>query len=134
MNNIRSYLLPLAFLVTLLAAFLGMSWNMREPRMSFPMGTEVMLGVAVAAAAVSRVGSRSPVLRTIVVVGVAVASGAFVSGFIQMIRDPTSGNLWPIAVVLLLFAGLIASSVGTLLGNLLLLLSRGGSSDKSDTQ
>ena len=133
MNHIRSYWLPLAFMATLLAAFLGMSWNSLEPRMSFPMGTKVMLVVAVAAAAISRVGGKSPMLTTIGVLGMAVPCGAFVSVVIQLIKDPTSGNLWPIAVAFLLVLGLIASSVGTLLGSLLLLLLRSVSSGKSDT-
>ena len=131
MNYIRSYWLPFAFLGTCVAAFLGMSWNMLEPRMSFPMGTKVMIVAAVAAAAISRVGGRSPTLLTIIVVGLAVPSGAFVSMLLGMLKDPTSGNLWPIAVVTLAVTALVASSVGTLLGSLLLLMSGGVSSGKN---
>jgi len=128
MNRLRSYSLFFAFLVTFIAAFIGMSWNMLEPRMATPIGTKVMLLVAVAMAAFSRVGGKSPILKTILVVGAAVPFGAFISMLLAMLKDPTSGNLWPIAVVTLGIVALAASAVGTALGSLVLLLVRGVSS------
>jgi hypothetical protein len=102
-----------------------MSWNMLEPRMSFPMGTKLMLGAAVAAAAICRVGGKSPPLLTIVVVGMAVPSGAVLAMLVGMFKDPTSQNLWPLAMAALAVTALAASSVGTLSGSLLVALWRG---------
>ena len=133
MNRISSYWLPLAFLAAAIAAFLGMSWNMLEPRMSFPMGTKMMLVAAVAAAAISRVGGKSPPLLTIGVVGMAVPSGAFLAMLVGMFKDPTSQNLWPLTLAALAVTGLAASSVGTLSGSFLLLLWRGVSGGKNVT-
>lgn len=133
MNRIPSYWLPLAFLATAIAAYLGMSWNMLEPRMSFPIGTKIMLVAAVAAAAISRVGGKSPPLFTIGVVGMAVPSGACLAMFVGMFKDPTSHNLWPLAMVALTATALAASTVGTLSGSVLILLWRGVSGGKNAT-
>jgi len=133
MNRILSYWLPSAFLATLIAGFLGMSWNMLEPRMSFPMGTTAMLVAAVATAAISRVVGKSPALLTIIVIGMAVPSGALLAMLVGMFKDSSSQNLWPIALVTLAVTALVASSVGTVFGSLLLLLWRGIVPDKSDT-
>ena len=108
-----------------------MSWNLLEPRMSFPMGTKAMLVAALVAAAVCRVGGKSPPLVTAGVVGIAVPSGALLAMLVSTFKDPTSQNLWPLAVGALTVTALAASSVGTLAGSFLLLLWRGVSGGRN---
>jgi len=131
MNRKSFYWLLFAFLATAIAAFLGMSWNMLEPRMSFPMGTQAMLVAAVVAAGMARVGGNSPTVLTIGIVGMAVPLGAFLAMLVVMFKDPSSHNLWPLGVVALAVAALAASSVGTLSGHLLVLLWRGVSGGRN---
>lgn len=127
MNNSRRsiYSLGAAFLVAATAGYLGMRWNMLEPRWAFPMGTKVMLMAAVVAAAFSRAFGKTPPKLTILAVGTAIPVGAFVSMLVEMLRDPASQNLWPVGVVALEVFALAASTLGTLLGNLVLRLFRG---------
>ena len=100
--------LLVAFIATLLAAFLGMFWNQLEPRFAFPDGTKVMLVVAVLAAATSRMVGNSPTGLTIFMVGVAVPIGVFLNAMVGIVRDPSSNNLWPISVFMTGVLGVIA--------------------------
>jgi hypothetical protein len=120
MRTLRRGALPLvvAFLVTAAAAFLGTLWNMLEPRWTTPMGTKVMLAVAALAACGARLLVNTPPGATILTVGLAVPVGAFFAMVLEMLKDPTSQNLWPIAVVMLAAFGLAASVIGTLVGGL----------------
>jgi len=114
--------LAVAFLVAATAAFFGMRWNMLEPRGAVPVGTKWMLVAAVVTAACSRLVGKTHPGATIVTVGVAVPTGALISMVAEMIKDPTSGNLWPVAVVVLGVFAIAASAVGTLIGSLILRL------------
>jgi hypothetical protein len=127
MSNSRrsAYSLSVAFLAAAIAAFLGMRWNMLETQWAFPIGTKLMLIAAVAAAAFSRALGRTQQKATILTVGAAVPAGAFLNMVVEMLRDPTSGNLWPIAVAVLAVFSLAASLLGTLLGSLVLRLFNG---------
>src|SRR5262245_27616066 len=114
--------LAVAFVVTAAAAFFAMRWNLLEQRRGLPMGTKVMFGTAMLAAGCSRLVGRSPTKATILVVGVAVPAGALVSMVVEMVKDPTSGNLWPVAVVVLGIFALAASAIGSFVGGLILYL------------
>lgn len=119
------YSLSAAFIVAATAAFLGIRWNVLEPRWAFPMGTKVMLIAAVVAAAFSRALGRTPPKPTILAVGAAIPAGAFVGMLVEMLRDPSSQNLWPVTVAALTVFALAASALGTLLGSLALRLFSG---------
>jgi drug/metabolite transporter (DMT)-like permease len=127
------YWLAAAFLLTLVVAFLGMSWNMLETRHSFPVGTKAMLIAAVATAAASRVGGRNPSVLNILVIGSAVPLGASLAMLVEMPKDPSAHNLWPIALGVLAVAALGASAIGTLAGNLAFFLFRSIPDGRSDT-
>ena len=117
--------LGVAFLVAAVVGFLGMRWNMLEPRSGFPMGTKVMFVAAVVVAAVTRALARTSPKATILSVGAAIPAGAFVSMALRMLRDPTSENLWPVAVVALAVFALAAAALGTLVGSVALRLFKG---------
>lgn len=133
MTHRERYWLAAAFLVTLVVAFLGMSWNMLETRNSFPAGTKAMLIAAVATAAASRVGGRNPSGLNIFVIGAAVPLGAFLAMLMEMLKDPSTHNLWPIALAVLAVAALAASALGTLAGNLAVFLFRSIPDGRNDT-
>ena len=114
-----------AFLVTATVAFLGMRWNMLEPRWAFPMGTKVMLVAAGVVAALSRALARTSPKTTVLTVGAAIPAGAFASVATGLFGDPISQSLWPVGIVALAVLALAASSLGTLLGSLALRLFRG---------
>lgn len=126
-----AFSLALASLIAAMAAYLGTRWNMLVPRWAFPLGTKVMLTAAVAVAASSRIVGKTRVLPTILVVGAALPAGAFISMVVEVLKDPTSQNLWPISVVVLAVFALAASSIGTLLGSLVLRLLNGKSETES---
>jgi len=117
-----AYSLAVAFLVAATAAFFGMRWNMLEPRRGVPMGTKLMLVAAVVTAAGSRLVGKTHSGATILTVGVAVPTGALISMLAEMVKDPTSQNLWPVGVVLLAVFAIAASAMGTLMGGLILRL------------
>jgi len=86
------------------------------------MGTKLMLVAAVVTAAGSRLVGKTHSGATILTVGVAVPTGALISMLAEMVKDPTSQNLWPVGVVLLAVFAIAASAMGTLMGGLILRL------------
>ncbi len=124
MNLMRSPWLLGAFLVGFLAVGLPY-WQIPYAKANLP---DSLIGfglvIVVAAAAICRVRGKTPLLKTILVVGAAVPAAVFARVIVEGIKDPTSHNLWPFEVVIALFLGLGASAIGTLLGSLPLLLSR----------
>jgi|SRR5262245_22038448 len=112
--------LVIAFFMTALVSFIGMRWNMQETQWSFPLGTRVMLVAAGLVSALARLFVRTSVAASIFTVAVAVPLGAFVAKLPQMIRDPTSNNLFlPGLIVLAVFA-LGVALAGALVGSLVL--------------
>jgi drug/metabolite transporter (DMT)-like permease len=122
------YSLAVAFLITAIAAFVGMQWNTLEPRWAFPAGTKLMLLAAVVTAALARILGKTQPRATVLTVGIAVPVGAFFSLLLGMLNDPTSQNLWPIAIVVLGIVALVASFIGTFIGSLALRLIHGSTS------
>jgi len=106
-----------AFVITMAVAYLGMLWNARQPPMGSRPGTIPMLVCPAVLSAVCRRVAGTPWRRTVLIVGSGVAAGCAVRVAVEVIRDPTSNNLWPIALFILEIMGLAASAVGVLLGS-----------------
>ena len=86
----------------------------------------VGLMVVVAAAALARVYSSRPFWRVAAVIGSVVPAAVMARVVVDGLRDSTSHNLWPFEVVIAVFVGGTAALTGSLLGSLMLLLSRKG--------
>jgi len=82
-----------------------------------------LLGV-IAAAALARAYSRRPFWRVVVFMGCTVPAVVMVRVLVDGLRDSTSHNLWPFEVVIAACVGAITALAGTLLGSVVLLLSR----------
>jgi hypothetical protein len=119
----NAYSLAVAFLITAITAFVGMRWNMLEPRWAFPSGTKLMLIASVIVAALARTVGKTPPRATMITVGIAVPVGAFISVLLGMLKDPTSQNLWPIGILVLGIFALVASFIGSFFGSLVLRIS-----------
>lgn len=118
MNPIRSPWLLGAFFVGFLAVGLPY-WQIPYSKLNLPNALmEFGLVVVVAAAAICRAIGKTPLLKTILVVGAAAPAAVFARVIAEGIKDPTSHNLWPFEVVIGLFLGLCASAIGALLGSL----------------
>ena len=128
-----AYSLTAGFIITAIAAFIGMRWNMLEPRWAFPAGTKLMLLAAVVMAGVSRIFGNTQPRATVLTVGIAVPVGAFVGMLLGMLKDLSSQNLWPIAIAVLSVVALAASFIGTLIGSYVLRLINGARSQGGST-
>ena len=82
--------------------------------------------VVIAAAALARVYSGRPFWRVVAIMGSVVPAVVMARVVVDGLRDSTSHNLWPFEVVIAVSVGGMAALVGTLLGSLVLLLSRWG--------
>ncbi len=82
------------------------------------------LVMVVAAAALARVFSGRHFWRVVAVMGSAVPAVIVVRVVVDGLRDSTSHNLWPFEVVIAVFVGGVAALAGTLVGSLVLRLSR----------
>lgn len=82
--------------------------------------------VVIAAAALARAYGGRPFWRVLAVMGSAVPAVVMARVIVDVFRDSTSHNLWPFELVIAVFVGGLAALGGTLLGSLMLLLSRLG--------
>ena len=80
--------------------------------------------VVIAAAALVRVFSGRHFWRVVAVMGSVVPAVIMVRVVVDGLRDSTSHNLWPFEVVIAVFVGGVASLAGTLVGSVVLRLSR----------
>ena len=132
MKLLRSPWVIVAFLVGFLAVGLPY-WQIPYAKANLPnslIGPGLI--VIVAAAAICRAGGKTPILKTILVVGAAVPAAVVARVLVEAIKDPTSHNLWPLEAVIALVLGLSTSAIGTLLGSVPLLLLGKDSKDSYD--
>ena len=88
------------------------------------------LMVVVAAAALARVYSGRHFFRVVVVMGAAVPAAVMMRVMVDVVRDPTSHNLWPFEVMIAVPVGGMAASAGALLGSAVVRLLRNGGPDE----
>lgn len=80
--------------------------------------------VVIAAAALARLFSGRHFWRVVAVMGSVVPAVIMVRVVVDGLRDSTSHNLWPFEVVIAVFVGGVAALAGTLVGSVVLRLSR----------
>jgi len=80
--------------------------------------------VVIAAAALARLFSGRHFWRVVAVMGSVVPAVIMVRVVVDGLRDSTSHNLWPFEVVIAVVVGGVAALAGTLVGSVVLRLSR----------
>ena len=88
------------------------------------------LVVVLAAAALARGYSGKSFLRSVAVMGSAVPAAVLARVIVDVVRDPTSHNLWPFEIVIAMLVGAAAAVAGALLGSLLLWADRRGNRNR----
>lgn len=117
------------FLAALLAVGVPY-WQIPYNKLNLPNAiVGIGLLVVIAAAALARGYSGRSFFRVVAVMGSAVPAVVLLRVLVDALRDPTSHNLWPVELVIATFVGGMAALAGTLLGNVVLRLSRTRSLD-----
>jgi hypothetical protein len=113
-----------SFLVAFLAVGLPY-WQIPYNKLNLP---DAVLGAGLlvvgAAALLTRIYSGRHFLLVVVVMGAAVPAAVMARVLFDVMRDPTSHNLWPFEVVIAAFVGGAAAFAGALLGEVVLRLLR----------
>ena len=74
------------------------------------------LGVVCLAAASARAFGKAHFLLAVLAAAAAVPAAVMTRVGVEVIRDATSHNLWPLEVIIAMIVGLICASAGTLAG------------------
>ena len=106
-------------------------WLMPYNRINLP---DAVIGfgllVVAAAAVLARLYSGKSLMRVLLVMGAAVPAAVMARVVVEGIADSTSHNLWPLEIIIAAVVGSAAALAGTLLGSVLLWLSRTGQDDE----
>lgn len=124
MHRSQLIALVIAFAISLLAVGVPY-WQIPYAKVALPNSIfNLGLLAPFGAAAVVRAFNRVPFLRAFLVIGLAAPCAILLRVIVEVMRDPTSHNLWPLEIVLAGVVGFGVSLCGALLGSSLLILLR----------
>lgn len=114
LTGIRWQWIALAFVVALLATG-SIFWTTPYAELSLPNSLLTWaLALVVMAAVIARVPGRAGILVATIVVGGAVPAANAARVFVDVTRDPTSHNLWPIELFMSGTVGGACAAAGAL--------------------
>ena len=123
-NNTGVYWLAAAFLVGFFTVAVPY-WQIVYSKVSLPdtlYGAGLFVVGVLAAAA--RAFGKARLVAVVFVVGAAIPAAVLARVAVEVARDPTSHNLWPLEMIIAAVVGMVSSSAGALVGSLPPLFSR----------
>lgn len=110
-------------------------WEIPYSKVNLPdalMGAGLVL--LFAATVLTRFYAGRSLMRVVLVMGAVVPAVVMARVVVDVLRDPTSHNLWPLELIIAMMAGGIVSAAGALLGSAFLRLSGNRTTGGDDGQ